>query len=130
SSSSTSDDDDDDDAGDDDDADAGVVVQKRDARTRTTVRNLRIREDRAKYLINLDVDSAYYDSKSRSMRDNPYAGTGVGADQVAYAGDNFVRASGDVHDFHHEEEDDHDAYLRDRRRDGDPVSSSTKKVKR
>ncbi|XXQ39259.1 Pre-mRNA-splicing factor SLU7 [Plasmodiophora brassicae] len=91
SSSSTSD--------DDDDADAGVVVQKRDARTRTTVRNLRIREDRAKYLINLDVDSAYYDSKSRSMRDNPYAGTGVGADQVAYAGDNFVRASGDVHDF-------------------------------
>jgi pre-mRNA-processing factor SLU7 len=38
---------------------------------RTTVRNLRIREDRAKYLLNLDVNSAYYDPKTRSMRSNP-----------------------------------------------------------
>ncbi|KAL1563477.1 pre-mRNA-splicing factor SLU7-like isoform X3 [Salvia divinorum] len=36
-----------------------------------TVRNLRIREDTAKYLLNLDVNSAHYDPKSRSMREDP-----------------------------------------------------------
>ena len=41
-----------------------------------SVRNLRIREDTAKYLINLDPGSAFYDPKTRSMRANPYAGTG------------------------------------------------------
>ena len=34
-------------------------------------RNLRIREDTAKYLLNLDINSAYYDPKTRSMRENP-----------------------------------------------------------
>lgn len=34
-----------------------------------------IREDTAKYLLNLDVKSAYYDPKTRSMRENPLAGT-------------------------------------------------------
>jgi len=38
-----------------------------------SVRNLRIREDTAKYLINLDLDSAHYDPKSRSMRQDPRA---------------------------------------------------------
>ncbi len=41
------------------------------AQMATTVRNLRIREDRAKYLYNLDPESAYYDPKTRSMRENP-----------------------------------------------------------
>ena len=50
---------------------ADAVGQKLDAKTRITVRNLRIREDTAKYLINLDPDSAYYDPKTRSMRDAP-----------------------------------------------------------
>lgn len=36
-----------------------------------TVRNLRIREDTAKYLRNLDIESAHYDPKSRSMREAP-----------------------------------------------------------
>ena len=36
-----------------------------------TVRNLRIREDTAKYLLNLDPASAHYDPKSRSMREDP-----------------------------------------------------------
>ncbi len=36
-----------------------------------SVRNLRIREDTAKYLLNLDPNSAYYDPKSRSMREDP-----------------------------------------------------------
>ena len=45
---------------------------KFDSKTRTTVRNLRIREDTAKYLYNLDPNSAYYDPKTRSMRENPF----------------------------------------------------------
>mmetsp|Transcript_8679 Transcript_8679/g.22403 ORF Transcript_8679/g.22403 Transcript_8679/m.22403 type:complete len:551 (+) Transcript_8679:68-1720(+) len=36
-----------------------------------TVRNLRIREDTAKYLLNLDLQSAHYDPKSRAMRADP-----------------------------------------------------------
>ena len=50
---------------------ADAVGQKLDTKTRITVRNLRIREDTAKYLINLDPSSAYYDPKTRSMRDAP-----------------------------------------------------------
>jgi pre-mRNA-processing factor SLU7 len=50
-------------------------VQKKDmkAKDRVTVKNLRIREDTAKYLLNLDVDSSHYDPKTRSMRENPNA---------------------------------------------------------
>lgn len=44
---------------------------KVDSKQRITVRNLRIREDTAKYLRNLDPSSAYYDPKTRSMRENP-----------------------------------------------------------
>ncbi|TYH31121.1 hypothetical protein ES288_A01G148200v1 [Gossypium darwinii] len=36
-----------------------------------TVRNLCIWEDTAKYLLNLDVNSAYYDPKTRSMHEDP-----------------------------------------------------------
>jgi pre-mRNA-processing factor SLU7 len=36
-----------------------------------TVRNLRIREDTAKYLINVN-SSSYYNPKSRSMREDPF----------------------------------------------------------
>lgn len=43
-----------------------------DSRTRITVRNLRIREDTAKYLYNLNENSAHYDPKSRSMHGNPF----------------------------------------------------------
>ncbi|XP_046626406.1 pre-mRNA-splicing factor Slu7 [Neodiprion virginianus] len=66
---------------------------KVDSKQRITVRNLRIREDTAKYLRNLDPNSAYYDPKTRSMRDNPYAGTDQ---EVAYRGENFARFSGDT----------------------------------
>ena len=52
----------------------------------------------AKYLRNLDPNSAYYDPKTRAMRKNPYEGTGRGDDEVDYAGDNFVRISGDTVD--------------------------------
>ena len=69
---------------------------KVDAAERYTVRNLRIREDTAKYLRNLDISSAYYDPKTRSMRKNPYEGSGQKDEEVEYAGDNYVRISGDT----------------------------------
>ncbi|XP_063826353.1 pre-mRNA-splicing factor Slu7 [Ostrinia nubilalis] len=65
---------------------------KVDSKQRITVRNLRIREDTAKYLRNLDPNSAYYDPKTRSMRDNP----DPEAAESEYAGENFVRFTGDT----------------------------------
>ena len=50
-----------------------MVGQKVDTEKRISVRNLRIREDRAKYLYNLNAESAYYDPKTRSMREAPEA---------------------------------------------------------
>ncbi|UJR09489.1 hypothetical protein I4U23_013727 [Adineta vaga] len=70
-----------------------------DSKQRISVRNLRIREDTAKYLLNLDANSAYYDPKSRSMRENPFDGTNKDPSQVPYLGDNFVRYSGDAKQF-------------------------------
>ncbi|XP_034487283.1 pre-mRNA-splicing factor Slu7 [Drosophila innubila] len=67
---------------------------KVDSKQRITVRNLRIREDTAKYLRNLDPNSAYYDPKTRSMRDNP--NPAVPAEEAEFAGENFVRFSGDT----------------------------------
>lgn len=88
----------DDDDDDDDDADKGeggeVVMQEKSENTPAVVRNLRIREDTAKYLRNLDENSAYYDPKTRSMRADP--NPDVGADDKDFAGDNFVRYTGDV----------------------------------
>ncbi|KAL8943048.1 MAG: hypothetical protein Q9211_001131 [Gyalolechia sp. 1 TL-2023] len=62
----------------------------------TATRNLRLREDTAKYLLNLDLDSAKYDPKTRSMVD-----MGAQADQAAalVAEENFMRASGDAAEF-------------------------------
>ena len=76
--------------------DMDMIGTKVDASERYTVRNLRIREDTAKYLRNLDPNSAHYDPKTRSMRKNPYEGTGKAVEEVDYAGDNFVRISGDT----------------------------------
>ncbi|CAF4967129.1 unnamed protein product [Rotaria socialis] len=53
-----------------------------DSKQRTSVRNL-----------------PYYDPKSRSMRDNSFAGTNKDPSQVPYLGDNFVRYSGDAKGF-------------------------------
>lgn len=62
----------------------------------TATRNLRIREDTAKYLLNLDLDSAKYDPKTRSM-----IGLGAQADKTSalVAEENFIRASGDAAEF-------------------------------
>lgn len=62
-----------------------------------SVRNLRIREDTAKYLLNLDTNSAYYDPKSRSMREDPNPSKDPA--QKTFYGDNFVRQSGEVGGF-------------------------------
>ncbi|KAF9407081.1 mRNA splicing protein [Podila epigama] len=71
--------------------------QKVNAKTRTTIRNLRIREDRAKYLYNLDPNSAHYDPKTRSMRENPLKDQDP--NNLVYAGDNFQRYSGNTSDM-------------------------------
>lgn len=76
--------------------DMDMIGTKVDASERYTVRNLRIREDTAKYLRNLDPNSAHYDPKTRSMRKNPYEGTGKSVEEVDFAGDNFIRISGDT----------------------------------
>lgn len=62
----------------------------------TATRNLRIREDTAKYLLNLDLDSAKYDPKTRTMVD-----MGAQSDNAAalVAEENFIRASGDAAEF-------------------------------
>lgn len=64
------------------------------AQMKTTVRNLRIREDTAKYLRNLNPNSAYYDPKTRSMRDNP--NPELNPEDTAFIGDNMVRFTGDA----------------------------------
>lgn len=68
-----------------------------ESKQRISVRNLRMREDTAKYLLNLDPNSAYYDPKSRSMRDNPLADKA--SSNIPYLGDNFVRYSGQANKF-------------------------------
>jgi pre-mRNA-processing factor SLU7 len=68
-------------------------VANKDPRIKTTARNLRIREDTAKYLRNLDPNSAYYDGKSRSMRENP--NPNLEEEQQTFKGDNSWRLTGD-----------------------------------
>ncbi|OAL06147.1 ANTH-domain-containing protein [Phaeosphaeriaceae sp. SRC1lsM3a] len=87
------------DKSDDEDEDEG---DKYDAETdmgrkqATSTRNLRLREDTAKYLLNLDLDSAKYDPKTRSMVDG-----GVTSDSAAklVAEEGFMKASGDAAEF-------------------------------
>ena len=67
-------------------------MNKQDPKIKTNTRNLRIREDTAKYLLNLNEDSAYYDGKTHSMRENPNPSDG---DQT-FKGDNFTRLTGDT----------------------------------
>ncbi|KAI4303734.1 hypothetical protein MLD38_039331 [Melastoma candidum] len=62
-----------------------------------TVRNLRIREDTAKYLLNLDVNSAHYDPKTRSMREDPLPD--ADPNEKFYGGDNQHRNSGQALEF-------------------------------
>ncbi|MEW5309663.1 MAG: hypothetical protein WDW38_001533 [Sanguina aurantia] len=81
-----------------DEEDAGFAEVTKRVRTTAggatgSVRNLRIREDVAKYLLNLDPNSAYYDPKSRSMRQDPNPDKPM--DEKQFMGENFVRRNGD-----------------------------------
>lgn len=59
----------------------------------TSTRNLRLREDKAKYLMDLNLDSAKYDPKTRSMLDAGGGPTGDDAD------DGFVRQGDEAAEF-------------------------------
>jgi len=63
----------------------------------TSTRQLRIREDTAKYLLNLDLESARYDPKTRAMVDGG-ATTGDKAAEL-FAEEGFLRASGEAAEF-------------------------------
>ncbi|KAK5164208.1 mRNA splicing protein [Saxophila tyrrhenica] len=88
-------------AGEEDDAEGeeNVDGDKYEAETdmgrkqATSTRNLRLREDTAKYLLNLDLESAKYDPKTRSMLD-PDTST-----NELIAEDGFQKASGDAAEF-------------------------------
>ena len=73
---------------------ADIPVTKKDPKTKTTIRNLRIREDPAKYLFNLDETSAHYDAKTRAMRENP--NPSVDPEKQIFKGDNAYRYTGDT----------------------------------
>lgn len=60
---------------------------------RTITKNLRIREDTAKYLRNLDPNSAAYSGKSRTMNENPNPEK---PDSLStFKGDNMAKFSGE-----------------------------------
>lgn len=79
-------------------ADKAGMIAKFDAKNRVSVRNLRIREDRAKYLINLDPSSAHYDAKTRTMRADPFKGTDKEGSSE-FKGENFIRYNDDTHEI-------------------------------
>ncbi|KAF9586917.1 hypothetical protein IFM89_039789 [Coptis chinensis] len=62
-----------------------------------TVRNLRIREDTAKYLLNLNVNSAHYNPKTWSMREVPLSDSDL--NEKFYGGDNQYITSGQAMEF-------------------------------
>ncbi|KAF8849689.1 pre-mRNA-splicing factor SLU7 [Acephala macrosclerotiorum] len=83
--------------GDDEDGEDGEkYVEESDLGQKNAAKNLRIREDTAKYLLNLDLDSAKYDPKTRSMVDS---GATVDAAAALVAEEGFMRASGDAGEF-------------------------------
>lgn len=77
--------------------DAAAPGQGFDAADRISTRNLRIREDTAKYLVNLDLNSAKYDPKTRTM----VAQDGEEITEAARLADEeeFRRSSGDAAEF-------------------------------
>lgn len=55
---------------------------------------MRQREDTAKYLRNLDPNSARYDAKARIMKENP--NPDAPEDDQLFRGDDFVKYTGDA----------------------------------
>eukprot|EP00697_Spironema_sp_BW2_P016052 gnl/Spiro4/7150_TR3724_c0_g1_i1.p1 gnl/Spiro4/7150_TR3724_c0_g1~~gnl/Spiro4/7150_TR3724_c0_g1_i1.p1 ORF type:complete len:550 (+),score=167.18 gnl/Spiro4/7150_TR3724_c0_g1_i1:76-1650(+) len=77
----------------DKDEDNANVFAKIDTKQRTSVRNLRIREDLPKYLRNLNPNSAYFDPKTRTMRGDP--NPEIDPKERTYTGDNSLRGTGE-----------------------------------
>ena len=71
----------------------GENFSSSDPKAKGLQKNLRIREDVAKYLRNLDPNSAPYDPKSRSMKENP--NPDIAEEDQQFKGDNFVKMTGD-----------------------------------
>ena len=69
-----------------------------DEKTRTSTRNLRIREDIAKYLLT-NKNSSHYDPKSRSMRELPDGDASVADPKLQTGKQEFHRATGDAAEF-------------------------------
>lgn len=76
--------------------DGEKYVEESDLGQKNAAKNLRIREDTAKYLLNLDLDSAKYDPKTRSMVDS---GATIDTAAALVAEEGFMRASGDAGEF-------------------------------
>ncbi|KAM0473232.1 hypothetical protein ACHAPX_008284 [Trichoderma viride] len=89
-------DDDDDDEEGKDDGDKYAEENDMSKHQSTATRQLRIREDTAKYLLNLDLESAKYDPKTRAL-----VNSGATADKAAdlFAEEGFMRSSGDAGEF-------------------------------
>lgn len=83
--------------------------QKVDLKTRMTVRNLRLREDTAKYLTELCADPSLYDPKTRSLRRAPST-TG---DNEAFVSADIAEREGQVFawEMHAGEQDGHEALV-------------------
>lgn len=83
-------------SGDEDEGDKYDAETDMGRKQATSTRNLRLREDTAKYLLNLDLDSAKYDPKTRSMVDS-----GITSDSASQlvAEEGFMKASGDAAEF-------------------------------
>lgn len=71
-----------------------IPSKARENRIKATTRNLRIVEDTAKYLFNLDDNSAKYDPKSRSMNDDPNPDQ-PNSKQI-FRGDRMAKFTGDA----------------------------------
>ncbi|KAL7894861.1 Pre-mRNA splicing Prp18-interacting factor domain-containing protein [Trichoderma sp. SZMC 28014] len=87
---------DDDDDEEKDDGDKYAEENDMSKHQSTATRQLRIREDTAKYLLNLDLESAKYDPKTRAL-----VNSGATADKAAdlFAEEGFMRSSGDAGEF-------------------------------
>lgn len=81
-------------AGEEDEGDRYEAESDMGRKQASSTRNLRLREDTAKYLVNLDLESAKYDPKTRSMVDS-----GNGDPDSMDAGEGFAKASGDAAEF-------------------------------
>lgn len=88
--------DDDEEGGEIDEGDKYAEENDMSKHQSTATRQLRIREDTAKYLLNLDLESAKYDPKTRSL-----VNAGATADKASelYAEEGFLKASGEAGEF-------------------------------